>query len=300
VPEGDTIHRAAAALRTALTGRVSTRFDAPRLYGPHPGPGRTIESVESHGKHLEISWDDGIVLHTHLRMNGSWHLYRIGERWRKPTDQMRVAIEVPDWVAVCFNAPVVETYREFDRFRHPGFGRLGPDLCTAPDDQLLQCARRIHEYPEPDHPVSEVLLDQHVACGVGNVYRSEVLWACEISPFAHVGSLEPADCVQLINAAARMLRANLQQSYRVTVAEIPGGLAVYSRNGQRCARCGDTVQVRRVGEHARTLYWCPGCQVRHEPATQPVEGPVSREMDPHPAAAKYLADLPWRRDSLAG
>jgi len=276
-----------------------TRFDAPRLYGPHPGGGRVIERVESHGKHLEIMWDDGIVLHTHLRMTGSWHLYRSGERWRRPSEQMRVAIEVPEWVAVCFNAPTVDTYREFDRFRHPGFGRLGPDLCTAPDDDLLLAARRIHEYPDPTYPVSEVLLDQHVACGVGNVYRSEILWACEISPFAPVSTLEPADCVQLINAAARMLRANLQHVYRVTTTEIPGGQAVYGRNGQRCARCGDTVQVRRVGEHARTLYFCPGCQVRHEPASAPVVAP-SREMDPHPAAAKYLADLPWRRDPLAG
>jgi endonuclease VIII len=300
VPEGDTIHRAAAALRTALTGRPTVRFDAPRLFGPRPGDSRMIEQVESHGKHLEIKWDDGIVLHTHLRMNGSWHLYRAGERWRRPSEQMRVVIEVPEWVAVCFNAPTVETYREFDRFRHPGSGRLGPDLCTATDRELLECARRIHQYADPQTPISEVLLDQHVACGVGNVYRSEVLWACEISPFAEVGSMEPTDCMQLINAAARMLRANLQRSYRVTAEEIPGGLAVYSRNGQRCARCGDTVQVRRVGEHARMLYWCPGCQVRHQPMAAPqfVEpGPV---MDPHPAAAKYLADLPWRRDSLAG
>ena len=86
MPEGDTIHRAAAALRTALTGRAITRFDAPRLYGPRPGMGRVIERVATHGKHLEIMWDDGIVLHTHLRMNGSWHLYRGGERWRRPSD----------------------------------------------------------------------------------------------------------------------------------------------------------------------------------------------------------------------
>lgn len=300
VPEGDTIHRAAAALRTALTGRATTRFDAPRLYGPRPSIGRVIESVETHGKHLEIMWDDGIVLHTHLRMSGSWHLYRGGERWHRPSGQMRVVIEVPDWVAVCFNAPTVETYREFDRFRHPGTGRLGPDLCTAPDEQLMECARRIYEYVEPDCPISEVLLDQHVACGVGNVYRSEILWACEISPFAEVGSLLPVDCVQIIHAASRMLRANLQHVYRVTASEIPGGLAVYGRNGQRCARCGDTVEVRRVGEHARTLYHCPGCQVRHQPTAavgSHVNDPV---MDPHPAAAKYLADLPWRRDSLAG
>ncbi len=303
MPEGDTIHRAAAALRTALVGRPVARFDAPRLYGPRPAPGRVIELVESHGKHLEIVWDDGLVLHTHQRMTGSWHLYRVGERWRKPNNQMRVVIEVTDWVAVCFNAPVVETYREFDIHRHPGFGRLGPDLCTAPVRELELAARRIHEYPQRDAPVAEVLLDQHVACGVGNVFRSEILWACEISPFAPVTSLQPADCVQLINAATRMLRANLRASAggRVTQPEIPGGLAVYGRNGQRCARCGDTVQVKRIGDHARLLYWCGGCQHRLAPQLDPSAPGVDRSMDPHPAAAKYLAELPWRRgDTLAG
>jgi len=299
MPEGDVIHRSAAALRTALVGRAMTRFDAPRLDGPRPSTSRVIERVECHGKHLEIAWDDGLMLHTHMRMSGSWHLYRVGERWRKPFSDMRVAIEVPEWVAVCFNAPIVETYREFDRFRHPGFGRLGPDLITASESELLECSRRLAEYADRDATVAEVLLDQHVACGVGNVFRSEVLWACELSPFATVSSLQVEDCVQIVNAAARMLRANVQKAYRVTVAELPGGLGVYARNGQRCARCGDTVQVKRVGDHARALYWCPGCQVRHEP-TKATPASGMREMDPHPAAAKYLADLPWRRDSLAG
>jgi len=276
-----------------------TRFDAPGLYGPRPSSSRVIERVECHGKHLEIAWDDDLVLHTHLRLSGSWHLYRVGERWRKPSEQMRVVIEVPEWVAVCFGAPVVETYREYDRFRHPGFGRLGPDLCVASEDALAECARRIGTYPDPAAIVAEVLLDQHVACGVGNVFRSEVLWACELSPFATVASMLPEDCVHVINAASRMLRANLQPGHRVTTSALPGGLAVYGRNGQRCARCGDTVQVRRVGEHARALYWCPGCQVLHRPDAPRVADP-QREMDPHPAAAKYLADLPWRRDSVAG
>ena len=84
MPEGDTIHRSAAALRTALVGKPVVRFDAPRLYGPRPAVGRVIELVESHGKHLDVSWDDGLVLHTQMRMTGSWHLYRSGERWRKP------------------------------------------------------------------------------------------------------------------------------------------------------------------------------------------------------------------------
>ncbi|MBI4934461.1 MAG: Fpg/Nei family DNA glycosylase [Actinobacteria bacterium] len=297
MPEGDTIHRTAAALRTALVGRPVTRFIAPRLYGPTPTAGRVIEHVESHGKHLEILWDDGLVLHTHMRMSGSWHLYRVGERWRKSDNQMRVVIEVPEWVAVCFNAPVVETYREFDIHRHPGFGKLGPDLCTAPVRDLELCARRIYEYPDRDAVIADVLLDQHVACGVGNVYRSEILWSCAISPFAPVSSLEPSDCVQIINAATRMLRANLSHGPRITNRDIPGGLAVYSRNGQRCVRCTDTVHVKRLGEHARLVYWCPGCQTRLAPQRDIT--PPSLEMDPHPAAAKYLSELPWRRD-IAG
>lgn len=298
MPEGDTIHRAAAALRTALVGRPVTRFDAPRLYGPRPQLGRVIELVENHGKHLEIVWDDGLVLHTHMRMNGSWHLYRSGEPWRKPDHQMRVAIETADWVAVCFNAPVVETFREFDIHRHPGFGALGPDLCNAPQAELDLCARRIYDYPDPEASIAEVLLDQHVACGVGNVYRSEILWACEINPFAHVHTLHPADCVQIINASARMLRLNFDPSQRIAHPDLPGGLAVYGRNGQQCARCGDTVHVKRIGEHARLVYWCPGCQVKYVPQDLTPPG-IEREMDPHPAAAKYLSELRWRRD-IAG
>ena len=286
-------------MRTALVGRAMTRFDAPGLYGPRPSSSRVIERVECHGKHLEIAWDDDLVLHTNLRLSGSWHLYRVGERWRKDSDQARVVIEVPDWVAVCFNAPVVETYREYDRFRHPGFGRLGADICTATDPELTECARRIGNYADRSATIAEVLLDQHVASGVGNVFRSEILWACELSPFATIESLQPEDCVHVINAAARMLRANLQATNRFTTSALPGGLAVYGRNGQRCARCGDTVHVRRVGEHARSLYWCPGCQVVHQPDARRLDD-APREMDPHPAAAKYLADLPWRRDSIAG
>lgn len=277
-----------------------TRFDAPRLDGPVPSNSRVIERVECSGRHLEVAWDDGLVLRTTLRLSGSWHLYRVGERWRKPFTDMRVAIEVPDWVAVCFNASSVETYREFDRLRHPGFGRLGPDLVSASEAELLDCSRRIANYADRSAPIAEVLLDQHVASGIGNVFRSEVLFACELSPLAPVESLQFDDCLQVVNAAARMLRANVQKSYRVTAAELPGGLAVYGRNGQRCARCGDTVLVRRVGGHGRELYWCPGCQVRHEPAKPSTPEYGVREMDPHPAAAKYLADLPWRRDSLAG
>jgi endonuclease-8 len=232
-----------------------------------------------------------------MRMTGSWHLYRVGERWRKPSAQLRVALTTDDWVAACFNAPVVETYRVFDRSRHPGFGRLGPDLCQA-DANLKTCVDLIVNYPQLDEPIGEVLLDQHVMCGVGNVYRSEILWACSVSPFHPVGDLDEDTIRRLVATGARQLRANLSHSHRITTSDVPGGLAVYGRNGQRCTRCGDTVQVRRTGPFQRVVYWCPGCQV-----LAPVEADISdeREMDPHPAAAKYLAELPWRRhDQVAG
>jgi endonuclease-8 len=290
VPEGDTIHRTASAIRTALVGRPMTRFEAPRLVGPVPQAGSTIETVESHGKHLEITWDDGLILHTHMRMTGTWHLYRPDEPWRRPYHQLRASITTDDWTAVCFNAPVVETYREPDRRRHPGRGRLGPDL-ARPTTDLGDVVDLLLAYPDPDERLSEVMLDQRVMCGVGNVFRCEVLWATELSPWAHVGDLTHHDAVVLVNTAARMLRASARTGRRITNSEVRGGLAVYGRSGQNCPRCHETIRVRRVGEHARLLYWCDGCQLRLDPRG----GDATPAMDPHPAAAKFLAELPWRR-----
>jgi len=265
MPEGDTIYRAAAALRTALLGRPTIGFRAPRLVAPFPSAGATVASVDSHGKHLEITWDDGVVLHTHMRMTGSWHLYRPGEKWRKPSTQVRAVIEVPDWTAVCFNAPIVETYRVGDRHRPPVAGSLGPDLCR-PDADLGECVARLVAFPDRDTPIGEVLLDQRVACGVGNVYRAEVLFACRLSPFAPVGQVDPVTAEALITTSARMLRANLGGPERVTDRRAPGGLAVYGRAGKRCIECGTVIEASRLGEQRRVVWWCPTCQPAPGPA----------------------------------
>jgi endonuclease VIII len=235
-------------------------FESPRLSGILPTIGSVVERVESWGKHLEIGWDDGVVLHTHMRMSGSWHLYREGERWRKSTKQMRVVIEVPGWQAVCFSAPVVETYRARDHHRHPGYGSLGPDLCRTEAD-LGECVRRMGMYCEPQTTVAEALLDQRVACGVGNVYKSEVLWACELNPFTPVGALDDGQRGRLIEMAAHLLRSNLDAPARVTVRGTPDGLAVYGRFGKPCPRCATPIEVRKHGEQARVTYWCPSCQL---------------------------------------
>ncbi len=315
VPEGEATHRTAAALRTALVGRAVLSFEGPHLDGPIPAPGRIIELVESHGKQLDIVWDDGLILHTNLLLGGVWHLYRDGERWRKPMSQMRVCISVDAFSAVCFGARTVETYREFDTHRHPGFGRTGPDLCASTPD-LDAAIDALCAYPDLDAPVAEALLDHQVACGIGNVFRSEVLWACRQHPFAPVSMLARGDMQRIITTAAKVLHANvhpappipLYQAMRQSAPEPAvdpvvdpavdpsgqrSGLAVYGRNGQRCRRCGDTIVVRRL-EHGRLLYWCPGCQVHHGPR-QAAAAADQRPMDPHPAAVKFLAEMPWRR-----
>ena len=257
MPEGDTIHRSAAVLRATLVGKQLKAFEARRLIGPVPTIGATIEGVEARGKHIEMAFDDGVILHTHMRMTGAWHVYREGERWRKNPHAARAVIDVAEWTAVCFSAPVVETFRVKDPRRHPGLGTIGPDLCR-PDADLDDCVERMARFVDHHQEIAEVLLDQRVAAGVGNVYKSEVLWACELDPFTPLGQVGVPLRRELIATAARLLQANLESPDRATVAA--GGLAVYGRHLQPCLRCGGCIEWRKHGTFARITFWCPSCQ----------------------------------------
>lgn len=283
------VARTASAMRTALVGRPMVRFDAPELIGPTPQAGRMVEMVEAKGRHLEVVWDDGIVLDTHLKGKSEWHVYRQGAPWRRSWEKLRASIQTDDFVAVCFDGPAVETYRAPDPSRHPGRGRLGPDLCR-PDADLAEAVDLLLAHPEPEARLRDVMVDQHVMRGVGNVYRCEVLWAAELSPWAHIADLTHHDALLIVNTAAKMVRSNHHRLRRTTTTHTSVGLAVYGRCGQGCIRCRETIRSQPVGRSGRMLYWCPGCQVRLD-RRQPVE---VREMDPHPAAAKFLNDLPWR------
>jgi endonuclease VIII len=224
--------------------------------GRAPAAGSRIEAVEARGKHLLIRFGDGTVLHSHMRMTGSWHTYRMGERWRRHASCARVVIETPSSVAVCFDAPVVELLDERGIERHPQLAALGPDLCV-PDPDVEEVLRRMDAL-DPATPVGVALLDQRVASGVGNVYRSEVLWASRLDPSRPIADVEPEPRRALLVTAARMLRANLHGRRRETV---PGGLAVYDRAGRPCRRCGTGIVTRRLGERERSVWWCPACQL---------------------------------------
>ena len=262
MPEGDTIHRAAARMRPALEGHRLVRFEAPRLVGDRPRVGELIEGIEARGKHLLVHFDGGLTLRTHLRMTGSWHLYRAGERWQKGQHLARAVVEADSgWLAVCFQAPVVETY-------HRAAGEplalagLGPDL-TGPDPDLDTVVERAGIIPPTGAEVADVLLDQRVAAGIGNVYKSEVLFLHGLDPFTPVAAVDAARLRRIYATAHELLRANLGSAHRVTYR---GGVAVYARRGQGCFRCGTPIVMRYQGPMARSTYWCPSCQRRPDTA----------------------------------
>ena len=280
MPEGDTLHRTADGLRPYLVGRPVT---AARANGPGAIPqvhrlvGATVIEVEAIGKNLLIRFDTGLELRTHLRMNGSWHRYRPGERWRRPAARARLVLEVPGAVAVCFDAPVVELLEIRAEKLHPVLARLGPDL-LAPDFEpagATEAVRRLRDPVRADRTIAEALLDQRALAGIGNVYKSEVLFIERIDPWAPVGGLPDEALTRLVATARRLLVANADRrggAERVTTggSRAAAGQAVwvYGRAGRPCRRCGALVARRLQGtDLPRLTFWCPRCQAGGPPPT---------------------------------
>jgi endonuclease VIII len=258
VPEGDTLHRTASGLRPYLLGREVTAARA-RMPGPQVQRvvGATVTGVEALGKNLLVRFDNGLELRTHLRMNGSWHRYRPGERWRLAPSRARLVLEVPGAVAVCFDAPVVELFEQRTESLHPSLGRLGPDLLDAEwsEEHAPEAIRRLRHPDRADWTISQALLDQGALAGIGNIWRNETLFAERVDPLARVRDLDDPTLARLVARARRLL---LQSAGRV-----PGRMpsAVYRRSGRPCPRCGTLIRSAPLPtEVPRTTYWCPACQ----------------------------------------
>jgi endonuclease-8 len=247
VPEGDTIHRTANRLRDVLAGHALARIDVRRSAVPLPPPGTVIDDVEAVGKHVLVHFANGTTLRTHMRMTGSWHVYRAGERWRKPSHLARAVVEIEGWTAVCFAAPVVEVERSATSAAH--VAHLGPDL-TRPDITEADIALAAGRFG--DGEIGSELLDQRVAAGIGNIFKSETLFVCGVDPFTPASALDAATKHKLLATASKLLRAS--------VADGPRPRKVYGRAGQPCRKCGTPIRARRQGEQPRTTYWCPACQ----------------------------------------
>lgn len=264
MPEGDTIFRTAQTLRTALAGqqvvRVATSVAQVRHLGVERLVGQQVRDVEPRGKHL-LMWfaPSDLALHTHMRMAGSWHLYRLGERWRKPRHQARFELEAASWVAVCFNAPTVELLSAQQVERHRVLVALGPDALDDEPD-LAQARRRLDE--RADRAIGEALLDQRVLAGVGNVYRNEVLFIHRVDPWRLVGDIDGDTRDALLATAVSLLRANVDRgrARRVTTGAAAGDLHVHGRYKRPCPRCQRPIAMARQGDLGRLTYWCRACQ----------------------------------------
>jgi endonuclease-8 len=262
MPEGDTLFRTATVLREVLLGRqVSAARGRPGGAPLERVVGTRIDRVDSVGKHLLIGFDDGLSLHTHLGMNGSWHRYRPGERWRRSPARAVCVVETPTAVAVCFDAPVAELIETRALVLHPALARLGPDI-IEPEPDIDAALARLVDPSRALTTIGEALLDQRALAGLGNVYRSEVLFIERVDPFLTVGALEREVLARLVRTGARLLRANRQGPRRTTTGRDRDGerLWVYRRTGRPCRRCGTAVRSTVLGELPRRLWWCPGCQ----------------------------------------
>jgi endonuclease-8 len=274
MPEGDTIFRSARALHQAFAGRQVTLFEAAYAQlasanDQSPVAGRTIERVESRGKWLLIHFSGDLILTTHMLMSGSWHIYRAGERWKRARSHMRVVLGAAEVVAVAFDVPIARfhTARTLERFA--GLAGLGPDVLGS-GFAADEAATRLLEHGSEE--VGNVLLNQRVLAGIGNVFKSEICFACGVNPFRKVASLRAPEIECLLATARRFLAANVADGAGDGIVTYTGGrrttgssnpaakLWVYRRAGSECRRCGMTILMRKQGPGARSTYWCPDCQ----------------------------------------
>jgi len=278
MPEGDSIFRTARALNRALGGRIVTGFETTlaklaSVDDQSPVTDRTVERVEARGKWCLIFFSGDLILLTHMRMSGSWHLYKTGERWQTPRSEMRVVITCGEVQAVGFSIPVAEfhTARSLERSAH--MSELGMDvLGTA--YRVYEAVHALRDYgrAHPDAEIGNALLNQHLIAGIGNIFKSEIAFAAQVNPFRRMQTVTNRELGRIAEIACHYMRANVAEGNGKGIMTFTGALSttgtmdrrarlwVYRRQGQECRRCGAIIEMRRQGTGARSTYWCPSCQ----------------------------------------
>ncbi|TWT77266.1 Endonuclease 8 1 [Posidoniimonas polymericola] len=263
MPEGDTLYRIAENVRPVLAGQTIAAalsnaspqvpaIDAQSLVG------RVVTTVEARGKHLLITLDDHRVVHSHLGMTGSWHAYRIGDPWRKPPRQAGLALRTATHEVVNFNPKLLKLVTATTLRRNDYLQRLGPDL-MLPGVELAAVLPRLRVHNAA--PMGEAVMNQTIAAGIGNVYKSETLFICRINPWTLVGELSDLRLTDYLAETHRLMRINRKSGKRTTRFAGDGQrFWVYGRRGEPCFKCETPIRLRRQGDAGRTTYWCPRCQ----------------------------------------
>jgi endonuclease-8 len=256
MPEGDTIHYAANRIRPILAGRVpEIRTPAPRLRGdrwPERLADRAVTAVDAHGKHLFLHFEGDLLIHSHLRMTGSWGTYPVGARWRRSPRRAWLVLAADEREAVQFDGPVLELMTASRRRFDQRIAGLGPDICAEDFDES-RFLRRLRE-EDPTRPIGDVLLQQQVVAGIGNLWKAEGCHAAAVDPWRPAGRVGDAEALEII----RLLRPRMRQS--ALDGKQDRHRVVYGLAGRPCPRCATTIRSRGQGDDNRVTYWCPGCQ----------------------------------------
>ena len=282
MPEGDTIWRTAAALRERLAGKEVLEARPATIARLR---GRRLLEVESRGKHLLMHFEDRLTLHSHMRMTGAWHLYAPGQRWRKPRRFATALLRFADAEAVLFSAPVLALVRD----PATRVGHLGPDILLQPFDidEVIRRARASEV-----SALGELLLEQRVCAGIGNIYKCECLWIQRQDPWRSQHDLTDSELAELYLVARRLMREAL-------AGPGPRRRAVHARGGRPCPRCGSRVEMRAQGAQGRLTYHCPRCQGSAPRRRTPGRGDASEVRAPGPDRRQRQSDVP-RHDDVRG
>lgn len=279
MPEGDALYRFAAKIRVPLEGKV---LRAARSHGPGPVPrvekivGRTITSVRAQGKNMLISFDNGLALRGHLRMYGTWHVYKPAEPWTKPEREARLVLEVDGAVVVNFSAPVIELVEERSLGYHAPVANLGPDLLDDTFD-IEEAIQRLRHPTRELLTIGDAIMDQRALAGAGNIWKHEALFHARMNPWRRVNELTDDELRLLLEKAQGLLRASIGKENGLGLTRRPT-MYVYTRAGQPCRRCRTTLRSAPQGVDIRHTAWCPNCQPVVEGQLEPPRSRTRRPM----------------------
>jgi endonuclease VIII len=257
VPEGDTIHHAADRLRELLAGHVPEALETPhprlaRDRWPERLGGQAVTGADARGKHLFLRFEGGLVIHSHLRMSGSWRVLERGARWPRSPRRAWLVLRRAGREAVQFDGPVLELMTAARARNDPRIAGLGPDI-LAPELDAPRFLRRLRE-DDPTRPIGDALLDQETIAGIGNLWKAEGCFAAGINPWRPAGTVSDEEALAIVAA----IRPRMQESARDGF--LARGVEVYGRAGRPCPRCGARIRSRGQGDGNRVTFWCEGCQ----------------------------------------
>jgi endonuclease-8 len=258
MPEGDTILHAANRIRPVLEGRVPDEIRTPQPRHaldrwPERLAGRVVTSVDTHGKHLFVRFEGNLVLHSHLRMTGSWSVLAEGQPWRRSARRAWIVLRAAGHEVVEFDGPVLELMTDSRTRFEQRLAGLGPDVLAASGFDARRFLRRLRE-DDPTRPIGDALLDQTTVAGIGNIWKSEGCWEAGVDPWRPAGSVSDDDALAIVERARPRMLRSAELGHRAIEPR------VYGRAGRPCPRCGTAVVSRSQGEGNRNTFWCPRCQ----------------------------------------